>query len=456
MAGWGVALCAIFVQGTLMHDHFFRLADFAATRMQSGEGFLLRYSGEQSRFVRFNRAAVRQSGSVEQHYLTVELFKGRQHLSQRLVITGHADDQQRLDATISGLREMLSFAPEDPHFLISNSVQSTARNDPGRLLPDDAVIPAILGKAAGKDFVGFYAAGPIHHGFANSFGQRNWHTVHTFSLDGCFYLQSDKAVKLSYGGREWDDAAFAEKIARAQTQLSFLERTPKTIAPGGYRAFLSTAAMEELLGMLGWGGFSLAAHRTGTTPLIRLARGETALNPVVHLAENTEAGLAPEFQDEGFVKPASVALIDNGQYRECLASPRSAGEFHAAQNGANADEAPAALEMAGGLLAEHDILPALGTGLLIGNLWYLNYSDRNACRLTGMTRFATFWVENGAIVAPVNVMRFDDSIYRMLGDNLVGLTAARDWRLSTDTYDARSTASMHIPGALIDDFRLTL
>jgi predicted Zn-dependent protease len=112
--------------------------------------------------------------------------------------------------------------------------------------------------------------------------------------------------------------------------------------------------------------------------------------------------------------------------------------------------------MAPGNLAESQILPTLGTGLLIGNLWYLNYSDRNACRLTGMTRFATFWVENGEITAPVNVMRFDDSMYRMMGSNLVALTAERDWRLSTDTYESRSTASMHIPGALIDDFRLTL
>jgi predicted Zn-dependent protease len=439
-----------------MHDHFLHLADFAASRTRSGEGFLLRYSGEQSRFIRFNRAAVRQSGTVEQHFLTIELFRGRRHLSQRVAITGHAGDQQCLDSAISELRELLSFALEDPHFLVSTSVHSTERNDAGQLLADDAVIPAILDKAADSDFVGFYAAGPIHHGFANSFGQRNWHTVHTFSLDGCFYLQSDKAVKLSYGGRKWDESAFAEKIARARTQLSFLERTPKTIAPGGYRAFLSTAAMEELLGMLGWGGFGLAAHRTGTTPLTRLARGEAALSPMVHLVENTKAGLASEFQDEGFVKPASVTLIRNGQYKDCLTSPRSAEEFHAVQNGANADEAPAALEMAPGQLAEKDILSAIGTGLLIGNLWYLNYSDRNACRLTGMTRFATVWVENGEITAPVNVMRFDDSIYRMLGDNLVALTDTRDWRLSTDTYDSRSTASMHIPGALIDDFRLTL
>ena len=439
-----------------MQEKFYRLADFIAQRIHGAEGFLARYSGERSRFVRFNRAAIRQSGTVEQHYLTLELFLGSKHVSQRLAISGGPGDEQRLDIAMAELREMLSGATEDPHFLISRPVHSTERNDPDLLPGDEVVIPVILDAAAGQDFVGFYAAGPIHNGFANSFGQRNWSTVHTCNLDACLYLHGDKAVKLSHGGVEWDEGAFAAKLARANAQLGLLNRPAKTIAPGGYRVFLSSAAMEDLLGMLGWGGFSLAAHRTRTTPLLRLARGEAALNPLVNLTENIKTGLAPEFQDEGFVKPNAVRLILNGQYKDCLASPRSAEEFRVPHNGANSDESPVALEMAQGALAESQILPALGTGLLIGNLWYLNYSDRNACRLTGMTRFATFWVENGQITAPVNVMRFDDSIYHMLGSNLVALTAARDWRLSTDTYDSRSTASMHVPGALIDDLRLTL
>ena len=73
-----------------------------------------------------------------------------------------------------------------------------------------------------------------------------------------------------------------------------------------------------------------------------------------------------------------------------------------------------------------------------------------------MTRFATFWVEDGEIVAPIEVMRFDDSVYRILGSNLEALTASRELRLSSDTYEQRSTASMHVPGAIVDDFRLTL
>ena len=102
------------------------------------------------------------------------------------------------------------------------------------------------------------------------------------------------------------------------------------------------------------------------------------------------------------------------------------------------------------------VLEKLDTGVHVGNLWYLNYSDRGGCRITGMTRFATFWVENGDVVGPLNVMRFDDTIYRILGSNLEALTTQRDFLLSASSYFHRSTQSARLPGALIRNFRFTL
>ena len=91
-----------------------------------------------------------------------------------------------------------------------------------------------------------------------------------------------------------------------------------------------------------------------------------------------------------------------------------------------------------------------------GNVWYLNYSDRSGCRATGMTRFATFWVENGEIVAPLEVMRFDETVFRMLGENLVGLTDERELVLHPGSYIQRATNSGRFPGALVEDFNFTL
>jgi predicted Zn-dependent protease len=151
-----------------------------------------------------------------------------------------------------------------------------------------------------------------------------------------------------------------------------------------------------------------------------------------------------------------VTLIENGKLADALVSPRSAKEYGLQTNAADGRESPESLELAAGTLAEDAILKALDTGLYISNLWYLNFSDRPAGRITGMTRFATFWVEDGRIVAPVKPMRFDDSIYRILGDNLIDLTRSRELLLDPSTYGERSTSSARLPGALLSSMRFTL
>ena len=137
-------------------------------------------------------------------------------------------------------------------------------------------------------------------------------------------------------------------------------------------------------------------------------------------------------------------------------SPRTAREFSLSANGANGDESPEALAIAGGTLDARDALSALDTGLFVGNLHYLNYSDRPAGRMTGMTRFATFWVEDGKIVAPIDVLRFDDTIYRMLGSSLEALTKETELILESSTYSERALASVRLPGALLSELEFTL
>jgi predicted Zn-dependent protease len=208
--------------------------------------------------------------------------------------------------------------------------------------------------------------------------------------------------------------------------------------------------------MLSWAGFGLKSRNTKQSALIRMAEYGTRLSPLVTLRENTREGIASGFQAEGFVRPDAVTLVDGGALASPLVSPRSAREYGVATNGANAGEQPESLDLAAGTLANADALKALDTGIFVGNLWYLNFSDRSACRLTGMTRFASFWVEGGEIRAPLNVMRFDDTAYRILGENLEALTRERDLIPDGDTYGQRSTGSMRTPGALVRDFALTL
>ena len=438
-----------------MKTEFFDLAEQLCRELHSGEVLLSSFSGERSDFVRFNRALVRQAGSVEQRYLSLRLVHARRQASATVSLAGGSDDLTACRKAMHSVRETLLQLPEDPWLLYSDVPHSTATERRGCLPPADHVIGEVTTAAKGLDFVGFYAGGTVYRGFANSLGQRNWHEVDAYNIDWSLHLDGDKAVKNGYAGLDWDPALFEAKVAGSARELERMKVTPRTLPRGEYRAYLAPPAMEEITGLLSYGAFSMRARATRQSALTRMDDGET-LSPQMTIVENTREGFSPAFQEDGYVKPDAVVLIDHGAPASSLVSPRSAREYNVSPNGASTRESPEALELSAGDLADEDVLGALDTGLYISNLWYLNFSDKPAARMTGMTRFATFWVERGRIVAPVNPLRFDDTLYRMFGEKLGRLTRSRELLLSTSTYYERSTASSRLPGALLESLRFTL
>ena len=440
-----------------MQTYFYQLADFMQTLLTVGETSLANLSAEESNFVRFNKSAVRQAGSIKQIGLSIALIANKRRAESRLTLSGvRENDQGLVRAAIASLRRDLDDLPEDPYLLYNTTAQSSEKISDSALPSDADMLEQILAAGRGKDLVGLFASGAIYKGFANSLGQRNWHRVDNFNCEWCLYHAADKAVKSSYAGTHWVAAEFAKKMASATQQLAVLQRPAKSLVPGLYRSYLSPSALNEMIGLLSWGGFGVKSQRNKQSPLLKLEDGSESFHADISLIENAKNGVAPGFQGDGFIKAATVSLIENGKHAGALISPRSAREFGIETNGANCGESPESLDMAAGTLTHGDILKTLDTGIMIGNLWYLNYSDRASCRMTGMTRFATFWVENGEIVAPLNVMRFDDSAYRVLGENLLGLTTERDWILDSASYGERSTGSALMPGALVNNFSLTL
>ncbi len=440
-----------------MQDYFYTLADAITALLKGDEVYTCTFRGEDSDFVRFNRSAVRQAGTVAQRFVNLDLIRGQRHAAADVALAGDLEeDRGRLAQAVAALREQLPYLPEDPHLLYATEVHSSVQAGANRLPDSAAAVAAVLEAGRGQDLVGFYAAGCIYAGFANAFGQRNWFASYSFNCDWSLYYQADKAVKTAYAGVVWEPEEFARKVDTAAAQLEQLQQAPRTIPPGRYRVYVAPAALDDILHTLAWGGFGLKDHRTKQTTLLKMVEEGAHLHPAVTLRENTRDGVAPNFQGAGFIKPDQVTLIEAGVFRNCLVSPRSAKEYGVPTNAASGRETPQSLEMAAGDMPRQEVLQRLDTGVYMNNVWYLNYSDRSACRMTGMTRFATFWVEHGVIQAPLNVMRFDESIYRMLGEHLLGLTVEHELILNTSTYHQRSTGSSRVPGALIDDFNFTL
>ena len=443
---------------TLTHQAFFQaLAGEVCTKVEGADRVTLYLRAEDSDFIRFNRAAVRQATHVNQGYATVAIVQSARRIEFTRSLTGHlASDIASLLADRAELLTQLADVPEDPYLLLPDEVTSSSRHETGTLPSPEALVIAVTSVAKGLDFVGFYAGGAVVRAFADNRGQRNWHHVESFHFDWCLYQQADKAVKTAYAGTTWDANEFARRVSTGATRLPLLAQEPKRLSPGAYRAYFTPTAMGELLGTLAWSGFGAQARRTGTSSLARLEHHDAQLNAGFHLSEDTSRSIAPAFTAEGFAKPSSVSLIEGGRASGTLNSPRSARQYGLSANGANAQESPEALWLAPGTLREADVLATLDTGLFVSNLWYLNYSDRQACRMTGMTRFACFWVEGGKLVAPLGVMRFDDSFLRMFGEGLLGLTDQAELIPESSTYKERQLMSFTSPGALVEGWRLTL
>lgn len=453
-----------------MQSYFYSLMDRLCAELPAHQVLLAYVKGEASDFVQLNHGKIRQALHVQMMQVAFTLIDGARHGRVEIMLQGPsgatlADDLTRCRAHLERLRAQLHELPEDPHLSFATTVQNTSHVSANRLPKTADVIDLMVTTSeagAGSDHkgpldvVGVYAAGMICHGFANSLGQRNWFTTHTFNVDWSTYVGEDKAVKSMYSGTDFSAPELRARMISAAQRSTVLRAPNRAMKPGRYDVFLTPAALQQVVHMLTWGGFGLRDHRTKQTPLIQMREEGLRLHPLVHLSQDLRSGLAPAFDDTGHVRPDYVSLIAEGAYHDCLVSARSAREFGVPNNGAGDDEMPVAISMNAGDLPTRDALRELGTGIYISDLWYLNFSDRNRCCLTGMTRFATLWVEGGECVAPLGVMRFDESVYRMLGSHLQALTQEREFMLDPHSYGHRSTASSHLPGALIRDFTLTL
>src|SRR3989442_15901286 len=75
-----------------MQDYFYTLADTITALLQGDEVYTCTFRGEDSDFVRFNRSAIRQAGTVAQRFLSVDLIRGQRHATAEVALAGGLDE----------------------------------------------------------------------------------------------------------------------------------------------------------------------------------------------------------------------------------------------------------------------------------------------------------------------------------------------------------------------------
>ena len=437
-------------------SHFDQLSESLFADLKAGEDLVLNLAAEDSLFVRFNGNQVRQNTGVEQRTLSLQFQSSGRTVVRSKSLTGRMD-ADRLDFVklVEACRAEARALPEDPNQVAVANHGTSSESFAGTLLPMEQIADAVALTAVGSDLAALYAGGPAIRANRNSKGQSHWFDTENFFLDYSLY-NGPKAAKNCYAGAIWDRDAWQGNLNRTRESLALLARPVQTVKPGKYKTYLAPSAFHDLVSMCSWGALSGAAWKQGHSAFKKLADGEVKLSNRFSLSEHFALGLTPRFNGLGEVAPAEVKLIESGALKELLVSSRTAKEFGLKSNSAIETESLRAMDVAAGSLQESDVLKQLGTGLYLSNLHYLNWSDPVSARITGMTRYACFWVEGGAIAGPIQDLRWDESLYDALGSKLMALTSHTEIHPSTDTYFVRSLGGSRTPGALIDQFTFTL
>ncbi|OJW51470.1 MAG: hypothetical protein BGO67_06925 [Alphaproteobacteria bacterium 41-28] len=425
--------------------------------LKGNEQLTLSYAGEESLFIRLSQSKVRQATDIKQGYLTMNFISDQRSTEITFPIIGNLEaDLTNAQNILKRCRDECQTLPEDPFVVFPEAGESSEEDHYGHLPPIEKLSETLLMPAKSVDLAGLCTSGFLMRAYMNSKGQSHWFSTENFYVDYSLYTPSQKAIKAIYAGSDWQDAAYLMNLQQAKEQLKNLEKTPKKLSPGKYRVYFAPAAVAELVSGFSWSGMSGGALMQGRSPLKKLSEGTARLSPLFSLEEDFHQGLVPRFNEFGEVSPLIVSLIEKGKLISPLINRRTAKEYNLQSNAANASEGLRSPRILPGNLKEEKILSELETGLYISNLHYLNWSDLQHGRITGMTRYGCFWVENGEIVSPIQDMRFDETLYHFWGTGLEALDEKAKLIPNVSSYEERSLGGVSAPGMLVNDFSFTL
>lgn len=440
----------------MKRQNFEKFGEDIFSRLKEGEELNFNLSMEQSLFVRFNEGKSRQVTDVAQGNITFNYQAGDRTYKYQIPYTGDPQiNAQRAERALDICREKIKELPADSFQIPMENLGESIEEFAGELPTLNQVTETLFEKTKGLDFVGQLAMGNQVRANMNSKGQKHWFLSENFQVDYSFYTDGQKALKGLYAGRNWDGEKFSLELENSKKELEILKKPERKLERGKYKVYLAPAALSEIVDMMSWGGVSYSALKRGRCAFKMLHDGEKTFSPKFNLSEDFSLGLTPKFNDRGEISPKELCLVKDGKLETLLINSRTAKEYEIKANGASAYEGMRSSKIDTGELEKSSVLQALQDGIYISNLHYLNWSDIQKGRLTGMTRYACFWVENGEIKTPIADLRFDESLYNIFGQNLESITNFGEIIPHVGSYGQRSLGGKEVPGMIVNDFHFT-
>ena len=430
--------------------------------LKENEQLTVYLEGENSQYFRFNDSKLRQSGIIEDYAVTISLFSGKKSLQSSTTLSSDIKSSvSNLTNEINALRDPLSLIPENDFTCFPDPFESLDIVKSGQLPKREEILEALMDTISSDNLTGVWTSGKIFRACSTSEGTNHWFEKDSFIFDFSLIDAQENMVKVLFPGSNWDKSKFVAAFHEASEKLKLMNKPKMELKPGKYRVWFEPNAVADFVDMFNWNGVSESSFRNGSSCLLKLRNSDTRLSNLFSLNESFSSLSTAPFNSRGEVSE-DVAIIQNGILSNTLVNAKTALEYKISSNFAEEPnswgmgEYMRSPHMEAGDIDNEERLEKLGTGIFISNIHYLNWSDTLGGRITGLTRYACYWVEDGKLVAPIKTMRFDDSFYNFFGSNLEGVGKEVLARPVIETYDGRNPGETTCPGILVKDFELTL
>jgi len=247
-----------------MKSYFESLASRLMNEIKDNEHMFVSVNGENSHFIRFNNAKVRQLGTVKDLTLGIKLISGSKVSDGAMTCSGDLEDDTRcgLDELLR-IRKEIDSLPDDPFVILPESGEGSSNEYKGSLLKPSETIDALVPAMKGNDLSGIWASGKVFCGNLNSKGLSHWFSTDTFSLDYSLVTPARKMVKATFADTSWNQEAYERYMDDSIAKLRLMERESITIDPGSYRTYIAPAGVSDIIDMFSWGGVSEASIQRG-------------------------------------------------------------------------------------------------------------------------------------------------------------------------------------------------
>ena len=430
--------------------------------LQEGEDLTIYMEGENSQYFRFNDSKIRQTGIIEDYNVTLSLYHGKKSLQATTTVSSDIDySVKNLISEIDGLRAPLSLIPENNFTAFPQKFDSLEVYREGDLPDREGILDGLMDIIDSDNLTGVWTSGKIFRASSTSKGTHHWFEKDSFIFDFSLIDAKENMVKILYPGSDWNKDDFIAAFDDASKRLQLMDKPKLELKPGKYRVWFEPHAVADFVDMLNWNGVSEASLRNGSSCLLKMRKDNVRLSEKFSLDESFDRKSTASFNSRSEVS-GNVSLIKHGILENTLINSKTALEYGLTSNYAEdvnswgMGEYLRAPFMHGGDIKLDERLEKLGMGIFISNIHYLNWSDNLGGRITGLTRYACYWVEDGKMIAPIKTMRFDDSFYNFFGNNLEGVGENVLSRPVIETYDGRNPGETTCPGILVNDFELTL